>query len=74
VVVRDGYEYVFVVGADRRAVQTRVVTRRRNGSMVEASSGIEKDHRVVIGGAAFLNDGDLVSVVESPGEGRAVTP
>jgi RND family efflux transporter MFP subunit len=73
VVVRDGYEYVFVVGADRRAVQTRVVTGRRNGTMVEASSGIEKDHRVVVGGVAFLNDGDLVSVVESSREGRAVT-
>jgi hypothetical protein len=42
--------------------------------MVEANSGIEKGHRVVVGGAAFLNDGDLVGVVEALGEGRAVTP
>jgi len=64
VVVRDGYEYVFVVGADNRAQQTKVVTGRREGALVEVSSGLNSGKRVVVRGAAFLNDGDLVAVAD----------
>jgi RND family efflux transporter MFP subunit len=72
VVVRDGYEYVFVVGADRHALQTKVVTGRHNSSLVEVASGLDKDKRIVAGGVAFLNDGDVVSVAAPSAERKQV--
>lgn len=65
VVLRDGRSYVFVVGADGRAVQRQVVTGRRQGQRVEIVSGLSADLRVVERGGAFLNNGDAVSVAAS---------
>lgn len=69
VVVRDGFSYVFVVGAGQRAAQVKVVTGRREGERVEITSGLAADAQVVASGAGFLNDGDLVRVA-----GAAPTP
>lgn len=61
-VVRDGFAYVFAVGADQRVQQRKVQTGRRLADRVELLSGIAADTAVAVRGAGFLNDGDLVRV------------
>lgn len=63
VVIRDGFSYVFKVGADQRVTQTKVQTGRRVGAQVEVLEGLKADSVVAASGAGFLNDGDLVKVV-----------
>ena len=65
-VLRDGREYVFVVNAEQRAIQTTVTTGRRQGNLVEVLSGLKPGDSVVHAGAAFLNNGDLVRISNSP--------
>ena len=60
VVVRDGFTYVFSLNPDSRVTQVKVNTGRRLGERVEVVSGIGADALVVVSGAGFLNDGDLV--------------
>ncbi len=62
VLLRDGFAYVFTVGADNRVTQIRVTTGRRNGDRVEVLSGLSPQARVVAGSVAFLSDGDLVKL------------
>ncbi|MEZ5706166.1 MAG: efflux RND transporter periplasmic adaptor subunit [Burkholderiaceae bacterium] len=64
VVVRDGHTYVFVVGADSVASQRKVQTGRRVGDRVEMLDGLKPDESVAVKGAGFLNEGDLVKVVQ----------
>ena len=59
-VVRDGFNYVFRLGADNRVSQVKVQTGRLTGERVEVVSGLPADARIVVNGAGFLNDGDLV--------------
>ncbi|CAN5544868.1 efflux RND transporter periplasmic adaptor subunit [soil metagenome] len=66
VVVRDGFDYVFALGADNRTAQLKVQTGRRVGEQVEVLSGLRPDARIAVQGAGFLNDGDLVKVVATP--------
>ena len=66
VVVRDGFSYVYTVGADQKVSQIKVQTGRQNGDRVEVSSGLKADARVVASGGAFLNHGDTVRVVDAP--------
>ena len=66
VVVRDGFDYVFALGADNRTSQVKVQTGRRVGDQVEVLSGLKPDARIAVQGAGFLNDGDLVKVVAAP--------
>ena len=66
VVVRDGFSYVYTVGADQKVSQLKVQTGRQSGDRVEVSSGLKADARVVGSGGAFLNHGDTVSLVEAP--------
>ena len=61
-VMRDGFAYVYPVGADNRASQLKVQTGRTVGDRVEILSKLPADARVVAVGAGFLNDGDLVRV------------
>lgn len=63
VMVRDGYSYVFRVGADSKVVQTKVSLGRRVDERVEVLMGLGADDRVVVAGGGFLTDGDLVRVV-----------
>ena len=62
VVVRDGFSYVFEVGADSRVQMRRVRTGQRNAGRVVIADGLAADARIVQQGGAFLNDGDLVRV------------
>ena len=65
-VVRDGFSYVFVVGAEQRVQQRKVQTGRRVADRVEVLSGLEAGASVAVRGAGFLNDGDLVRVAAAP--------
>jgi len=62
VLLRDGFAYVFVVGADQRVTQTKVSTGRRQGDRIEVLQGLGPQDRVVAGSVAFLADGDLVKL------------
>ena len=64
-VVRDGFSYVFVVGADQRVQMRKVLTGRRVADRVEVLSGLDAQASVAVRGAGFLNDGDLVRVVNA---------
>ncbi len=63
VVVRDGFSYVFRVEGGR-AVQQKVRTGRRDGERVEVLEGVTPEAALVARGAGFLNDGDVVQVVD----------
>jgi RND family efflux transporter MFP subunit len=66
VVVRDGFSYVFRLNADGRVSQLKVQTGRRLADRIEVLDGVKADAMVVVGGAGFLNDGDLVRNVAPP--------
>ncbi len=65
VVVRDGYSYVFVVGKEDRVAQRRIEVAAASGDVVPVRSGLAAGERVVVKGAGFLSDGDVVKVVGS---------
>ena len=69
VVVRDGFSYVYRLGPDDRVAQVKVQTGRLSGERVEITSALASDARLVATGAGFLNDGDLVRVIE---DGKAI--
>jgi RND family efflux transporter MFP subunit len=60
IAVRDGFAYVFRLNQDSRVSQLKVTTGRRIGERVEVVAGLPADALVVVSGAGFLNDGDLV--------------
>ena len=62
VVVRDGFSYVFRVNADGRVAQLKVKTGRYLQDKVEIVDGVSMDSQLVVAGAGFLNDGDLVRI------------
>jgi HlyD family secretion protein len=62
VMARDGYPFVYTVGDDRVARLTKIETGSRQGGMVEVSSGLGAESRVVATGAGFVKDGDLVRI------------
>ena len=74
VVVRDGFDYVFVLGPDNRTAQVKIQTGRRIGDQVEVLGGLKPDARIAVQGAGFLNDGDLVKVVAAPASAPATAP
>lgn len=59
-VVRDGFNYVFRLNPDQRVSQIKVQIGRRFADRVEILNGISADATLVVSGAGFLNDGDLV--------------
>jgi len=63
IVVRDGFSFVFRLNADKHVSQVKVQPGRRLGDRIEVLGGLNADTQVVVRGAGFLNDGDLVSVV-----------
>jgi RND family efflux transporter MFP subunit len=62
VVVREGFSYVFRVGADGRVAQVKIQPGRLAADRIEVVSGLPQDAVIVANGAGFLNDGDLVRV------------
>lgn len=61
-VVREGFNYLFVLGTDQRVQRLKVQTGRRSQDRVEIVSGLDAAASVVVRGAGFLNDGDMVRV------------
>ncbi len=64
VVFRDGFSYVFRLNQDNRVTQIKILPGRRIGDRVEVTEGLAPEAVIVQSGAGFLNDGDLVHVVE----------
>jgi RND family efflux transporter MFP subunit len=64
-VLRDGFSYVMQVDAKNRIKQTVVQLGQRQGDAIEILSGLDAHARVVASGAAFLNDGDTVTVTST---------
>ncbi|MEO8020974.1 efflux RND transporter periplasmic adaptor subunit [Polaromonas sp.] len=67
IVVRDGFNFVFQLDANNRVSQVKVQTGRLVGDRIEVVSGLTADARIVVDGAGFLNDGDLVRIGAAPG-------
>ena len=63
VVMRDGYSYVFVLGADSKVTQRRVEVGSLQSATIVIHSGLKPGEQVAIRGAGFLADGDQVRVV-----------
>jgi RND family efflux transporter MFP subunit len=76
VLLRDGFSYVFQLrdrnGDTGHVVQAKVQTGRRLGEQVEIVGGLTPDAQVVVRGAAFLTDGDMVRVVDEAAAPAAV--
>ncbi len=66
-VMRDGFSYVYRLGDDNRVARLKVQIGRQAGEQIEITSAIDANTRLVASGAGFLNDGDLVRVVDSNG-------
>ncbi|MDB5740492.1 MAG: efflux transporter periplasmic adaptor subunit [Alphaproteobacteria bacterium] len=63
VVIRDGRSYLLKLGDDSAAPNVSlqpVTVGRRQGGAVEILQGIGPNDAVVVQGAGFLNDGDIV--------------
>lgn len=63
--VQEGFSYVMRVGANSRVVLTKVTAGRRADKHVEIISGLDRKDRVVVSGAAFLADGDIVRIADT---------
>lgn len=87
VIFRDGYPYVFVArrGADGGATfnveQRRITVGGQRGEFTEVQSGLQPDEHVVVRGAGFLSDGDLVrevapkpALAQAPREAAGAAP
>src|SRR6185503_9341205 len=62
IVSTDGYSYVFVLNPDDTVVRRRIEAGAVNQGSMEVLSGLEGGEMIVIKGAGFLKDGDLVNV------------
>jgi len=63
---RGGVNYVLFIGPDDRVHERTVVVGQRNGDRVQIKQGLKPDEPVVASGGAFLTEGDVVKVVDSP--------
>ena len=64
--LREGFSYVFKVGADSKVTQAKIGVGRRVGDRIEVTGGLEPDARVVASGGGFLAENDTVRVVDGP--------
>ncbi len=64
--LREGFSYVFKVGADNKVTQTKIEVGRRVGDRIEVTGGLAPDARVVAMGGGFLAEGDTVRIVDAP--------
>lgn len=62
--MRDGFQWVFVVGKESRVNAVKIDIGRRWGDRIEVVSGLTPDARIIATGTGFLSDGDLVKVVD----------
>jgi len=57
---------VFILKPDNKVSQLKVQVGRRLNDRIEITSALPDGARIVVQGAGFLNDGDLVRVVDAP--------
>ncbi len=72
-VIRDGRNYVFNIGnhpSGGVVRQQEVAVGQIRGSEAQILSGVAKGDRMVLMGAGFLNDGDIVRVASDIGGGK----
>ncbi|WP_420479600.1 efflux RND transporter periplasmic adaptor subunit [Brevundimonas sp. FT23028] len=62
VVFREGKPGVYVIGQNNAVHFTLVETGARSGDNVAVTGGLQAGQRVVVSGAGFLGDGDLVTI------------
>ena len=74
IAVRDGFSYVFRLNPDQRVSQIKVQAGRRLSDRIEIVGGITADTTIVVSGAGFLNDGDLVRNVKTPVQTPVAAP
>ena len=86
IVFRDGFPYVFVArapaaqaqpevkgeGAAFTVEQRRIVIGAQRGNLIAVQGGLKPTQRVVVRGAGFLSDGDLVREVADPAAALAL--
>jgi HlyD family secretion protein len=64
VTFQERQAYVFVLGPDNRVKRTAVTVGARANGLVAIESGLTPGASIVAGGAAFLQDGDVVTPVK----------
>lgn len=64
-VLRDGFHYVFVLGQGNKAMLRKIETGQSLPSGIEVKSGLQEGDRIIVKGAGFLDDGDVVRVAAS---------
>jgi len=74
VVARDGYQLVYVLGADQRVSARKVQLGRLVGSRQEVLSGLKVGDRIVASGGAFLSHGDVVQLAQPATQAPRATP
>jgi RND family efflux transporter MFP subunit len=72
-IFRDGRPAAFAVRADNRVALRPLETGTRQNGWVEVKSGLDLSDRIVVAGAGFLSDGDLVRVDSAAATGSNVT-
>jgi HlyD family secretion protein len=63
IVVRDGFNFVFVLQANEQVSQRKIEVGRYAQQRVEVLNGLSAQEKIAVKGAGFLNDGDTVKVV-----------
>jgi RND family efflux transporter MFP subunit len=63
VIFREGKAGVYTIGARNAVHFNPITTGVRNGTQVQVVSGLEANRQVVVQGAGFLGEGDVVTVV-----------
>lgn len=74
VVIRDGRSYVLALSAEDDTTEVslqQIAVGRRYGQEVEITEGLGSDRHVVVDGAGFLSDGDVVRVAPNAPAGGA---
>lgn len=74
IVPRDGFNNVFLLKPDNKVSQLKVQTGRRLNDRIEITSALPDGAQVIVQGAGFLNDGDLVRMVDAPAPTAAAQP
>jgi len=62
IVFREGKPGVYVIGQNNAVRFQPITTGTRTGGVVEVRGGLSANQRIVVRGAGFLGDGDLVTV------------
>jgi len=72
VIFREGKPGVYAISANNAVHFTPIVTGVRNGLQIQVITGLQAGQRVVVQGAGFLGEGDVVTVSPPrPAAGRA---